>query len=143
MLRDLFDYNDWASRRILALLQAQPDPAEKPLGLLAHLVTAEEIWLLRLRCEATVGDDTAPKLTVAQCETLVNEHRLAFAEIIEQFESRGIASLVVYRNLSGKEFTTSARDILAHVALHGTYHRGQIALALRSADIAPVDTDFI
>jgi len=80
---------------------------------------------------------------VAQCETLVNEHRLAFAEIIEQFESRGIASLVVYRNLSGKEFTTSARDILAHVALHGTYHRGQIALALRSADIAPVETDFI
>ncbi len=143
MLHDLFEYNDWASRRILALLQALPDPAEKPLSLLAHLLTAEEIWLLRLHGQDTVGVDKSPKLTLAQCETLVNEHRLAFAEIIKQFESQGFASLITYRNLSGKEFTTVARDILTHVALHGTYHRGQIALALRTADIAPIDTDFI
>jgi len=143
MLRDLFEYNDWASRRILTLLQALPNPAEKPLSLFAHLLTAEEIWLLRLRSQDTVGIDKSPKLTMAQCEALINEHKRAFAEIIEQFESRGFASLITYRNLSGKEFTTSARDILAHVALHGTYHRGQIALALRAADVAPVDTDFI
>jgi|SRR5215468_2908674 len=143
MLHDLFEYNDWASRRILAILQAQPNAGGKPLDLLAHLLTAEEIWLLRLRGQDTVGVDKSPKLTVAQCEALVNKHRHAFVEIIGEFESRGLDLLVKYRNLSGKEFSTSAGDILTHVALHGTYHRGQIALALRAEDIAPVDTDFI
>ncbi len=27
--------------------------------------------------------------------------------------------------------------------MHGTYHRGQIAAALRAADITPPNTDFI
>ena len=143
MLRDLFEYNDWANRRILVLFHALPNPVEKPFSLLAHLLTAEEIWLLRLRGQDTVGVDKSPQLTVSQCEILVNEHRQAFAEVMAEFERRGFDSAVTYRNLSGTEFTTSALDILTHIALHGTYHRGQIALALRAAGIVPVDTDFI
>jgi uncharacterized damage-inducible protein DinB len=50
--------------------------------------------------------------------------------------------MVEYKNLSRKEFL-STRDILTHVAMHGTYHRGQIAAALRAADITPPNTDFI
>jgi uncharacterized damage-inducible protein DinB len=143
MLRDLFEYNDWANRRILGLFYAQPNPVEKPLNLLAHLLTAEEIWLLRLRGQDTVGVDNFPQLTVSQCEILVNEHRQAFAEYLAEFERRGFDSALTYRNLRGTEFTSSVRDILTHIALHGTYHRGQIALALRAAGIVPVNTDFI
>jgi uncharacterized damage-inducible protein DinB len=143
MLRDLFEYNDWANRRILGLFHALPNPVEKPLSLLAHLLTAEEIWLLRLRGQDTVGVDKSPQLTVSLCETLVNEHRQAFAEVVAEFERRGLDSAVTYRNLSGTEFTTSARDILTQIALHGSYHRGQIALALRAGGMVPVDTDFI
>jgi uncharacterized damage-inducible protein DinB len=143
MLRDLFEYNDWANRRILGLFHALPNPVEKPLSLLAHLLTAEEIWLLRLRGQDTMGVDKSPQLTVSLCETLVNEHRQAFAEVVAEFERRGLDSTVTYRNLSGTEFTTSARDVLTQIALHGTYHRGQIALALRAAGMVPIDTDFI
>jgi uncharacterized damage-inducible protein DinB len=143
ILRELFEFNDWANRRILALLGVLSNPVQRPLDLLAHLLTAEEIWLMRLRGQDTVGVDKSPKLTVVECESLLNEHKNAFAKVVDEFESRGLDSQVTYRTLSGREFTTSASDILTHIVQHGTYHRGQIALALRAEEIVPVDTDFI
>ncbi len=41
------------------------------------------------------------------------------------------------------EFRTATLDTLMHVAMHKTYHRGQIATAMREAGIMPVDTDLI
>ena len=37
----------------------------------------------------------------------------------------------------------SEADIVTHVALHGAYHRGQIAWVLRHGAGEPVSTDFI
>jgi uncharacterized damage-inducible protein DinB len=34
-------------------------------------------------------------------------------------------------------------DILLHVALHGSYHRGQVALLVREAANKPAPTDYI
>ncbi|MMZ69323.1 DinB family protein [compost metagenome] len=48
-----------------------------------------------------------------------------------------------YRTSNGESFATSIEDILTHVALHGSYHRGQIAASLRMAEIAPPATDYI
>jgi uncharacterized damage-inducible protein DinB len=50
---------------------------------------------------------------------------------------------VHYRNSAGNEFDNTVRDILTHVALHGQYHRGQIARAMRAAGREPVYTDYI
>jgi uncharacterized damage-inducible protein DinB len=53
------------------------------------------------------------------------------------------ARRVTYRNSAGREFASPVEDILLHVALHGAYHRGQIAAALRGAGAVPEPTDFI
>ncbi|WP_244563156.1 DinB family protein [Paenibacillus uliginis] len=50
---------------------------------------------------------------------------------------------MTYTNSSGKEFMTSIRDILTHVALHGQYHRGQINSRFRADGIDPVNMDYI
>ena len=33
--------------------------------------------------------------------------------------------------------------VLTHVALHGSYHRGQIAALIRSGGDEPINTDYI
>lgn len=48
-----------------------------------------------------------------------------------------------YANSEGTPFETPLRDILTHVANHGTHHRAQIVLVLREAKIAPPPTDYI
>jgi uncharacterized damage-inducible protein DinB len=55
----------------------------------------------------------------------------------------GLAREVAYRNSAGQAFTNSVADILAQVALHGSYHRGQLALLVRQGGASPAVTDFI
>jgi len=40
-------------------------------------------------------------------------------------------------------WTSTVGDILTHVAMHGAYHRAQIAAAVRESGREPAYTDFI
>ncbi len=142
MISRLFKYTEWANTRILDSL-SRTETNTKALKLLAHLLTAEKIWLERLRGQETVGTNKSPELTPDECRQLATDNQREFYTVIERFEVDGLDSLLTYRNLSGKQFTTSVRDILTHVAFHGTYHRAQIALIVRAEGGIPVDTDFI
>jgi uncharacterized damage-inducible protein DinB len=140
MIHTLFEFEEWANARVLASLSELANEDARALQLMAHLLTAEKIWLLRLNGHDTVGTDKSPKMSLAQCELLANENHQALSQLLAQVDPTG---LVAYKNLKGKEFTTSARDILLHVVMHGTYHRGQIAFALRADGTEPPNTDFI
>jgi uncharacterized damage-inducible protein DinB len=50
---------------------------------------------------------------------------------------------VSYRNSAGREFTNTVADIVTHVAMHGSHHRGQIALKLRASGQEPPYVDYI
>jgi uncharacterized damage-inducible protein DinB len=141
MLTTLMAYNAWANRRVLESLNNGP-PESKALQLMAHILVTEKIWLGRLAGRDTMGTDKSPRLAVADCESLSKENQRALGEMLDQFAS-SMDTKITYRNLSGKEFTTSVADILTHVMFHGAYHRGQIALAQRTAGNEPVGTDYI
>ena len=48
-----------------------------------------------------------------------------------------------YTNTKGQQFSNRLSDVALHVAFHGVYHRGQIAVLVRQNGGTPVDTDFI
>jgi uncharacterized damage-inducible protein DinB len=50
---------------------------------------------------------------------------------------------IEYRNTKGEEWSSRVEDILTHVLMHSAYHRGQIALEMRTAGAEPASTDFI
>jgi uncharacterized damage-inducible protein DinB len=54
-----------------------------------------------------------------------------------------LARVATYRNSANIEFTSTVEDILIHVAMHGAYHRGQVARALRQGGAVPEPTDYI
>jgi len=47
-IRNLFSYDDWANREVLSSLQALDVPPARSINLLAHIVSAERLWLERL-----------------------------------------------------------------------------------------------
>jgi uncharacterized damage-inducible protein DinB len=47
-VRRLFSYDDWANREVLNSLQALDAPPARSVRLLAHIVSAERLWLERL-----------------------------------------------------------------------------------------------
>ena len=142
-MRQLFAYGGWANARIIAALGATPRYHQKALHLLAHLLVSESIWLLRLKGEDTSTINKLPELSRAECENLANENQQEYVGLLGSLSEDDLRSQVTYSNYKGKEFHTPVGAILMHVALHGTYHRGQIAIAMRGEDGTPVDTDFI
>lgn len=140
-IKRLFAYDTWANARALDSLKGAP--SAKPFAPLAHLLVSEKIWLMRLRGEDTSTVDKSPELSRAECESLFEELRASYESYINSLDEDGLASLLTYRNFKGVEFHTPVGEILTHVLMHGAYHRGQVAKALRAEGAAPADTDYI
>jgi uncharacterized damage-inducible protein DinB len=141
----LYDHAHWANRRILGALRGITDDAEamQEKKLFAHLIAAERVWLTRLEGKDSSGLAIWPAYSLQGCEELTEANAEGYRGYLEGNADADYASLVTYRNSTGQEFHTAIGDILAHVALHGSYHRGQIASFLRIDGFKPVSTDYI
>jgi uncharacterized damage-inducible protein DinB len=82
-------------------------------------------------------------MTPAQSGALAAEYADLFTELVAGATTADLARIVAYRNSAGRDFRSSVSDIVTHVAMHGSYHRGQIARRLRSVGQEPPYTDFI
>ena len=132
----------WADAlTVRSLREASHAPAHAH-ELLAHVVAAEEVWLARIE-----GRPPAvavwPTLDLDACERLAATTHEALSRLLASLDEGGLARLVHYRNSAGLDFDSRVDDILLHVALHGAWHRGQIAALLRGADDEPAPSDYI
>ncbi|WP_375379994.1 DinB family protein [Geothrix oryzae] len=142
-LARLYDHLEWADKAMLAALGQAESHDEKAHKLIAHIISAEHIWLTRIQSQP-IGQTTAwDNLTLPECQALSAQIISDYRTLIESTSEQHLNELVTYRNLQGIEFQTPLRDILLHVALHGAYHRGQIAASLRNSGLEPPSTDFI
>jgi len=107
---------------------------------MAHIVAAEHLWLARIERRASPLA-VWPELSLEKCE----EQATAIANLWQRFLSGGtpLDQLVAYKNSKGEAYDSLVRDILTHVFMHSTYHRGQIASDMRQAGHVPAYTDFI
>ena len=132
----------WADDAAYASLLAATNPHPHTLELFAHVVATEHVWLSRIRGERQ-DLPPWPQLSLGQCLELATRNADEFAALLESLDEQSLAGSVTYRNSAGAEFTSHIRDILIHVALHGAYHRGQIAAAVRAGGDTPASTDYI
>ena len=141
-LRKLIDHMGWADERVIAALQAAEPVPQPILTIFAHVLAAEHVWQARLagkKPELPVW----PELSLAQCVELAARNAAALRDFVATLSPADLGRPVHYLNSAGQEFSTAVEDILLQVALHGSYHRGQIAAALRQHDRVPSPTDYI
>jgi uncharacterized damage-inducible protein DinB len=140
LLEQLFDHNSWAHQELITELRRVP-PDPETLRLFAHIVAAEHLWLSRI-------DGVKPRVAVwptldlNQIIALEMENRARIRELLRRPDDSR-EQRVHYRNSAGNAFDNAVGDILTHVAMHGHYHRGQIARVMRAAGREPVYTDYI
>src|SRR5207249_10234905 len=84
-----------------------------------------------------------PELTVGQSEAALAGATARWRSYLAAITPAELARAVRYTNSAGESFSSTVEDILRHVALHGSYHRGQIATHLRLAGLPAVYTDYI
>ncbi len=138
--RRLFDHVRWADQRTLESLASGAPP--KAIELYAHVLAAEHLWLSRIRRQQS-KIAVWPSLTREECAKLARENGAGFAALLDKLDDQSLEREVAYTNSAGQSFTSRIDDILLHVCLHGSYHRGQVALLLRGANVPPAPTDYI
>lgn len=140
----LLDHMTWADAEAVAAITTLPEAsAERAQAarLYAHLAAAAHVWLARLEGR-TPEYPVWPDLPLeTACE--VAAKTLAALRAVASRGADELAAEVQYRNSAGQAFRNTIADVLTHVALHGSYHRGQIALLTRQGGGAPPATDYI
>jgi uncharacterized damage-inducible protein DinB len=139
-----FAYDAWANAEVLSAIKtgAQQSNLARPLKLLAHILSAEQLWLERLRQEPQTMP-VWPDSGIAKCDAQIPEVARLWREFLTQISDSKLPQKVDYRNSKGEIWSSTVQDVLTHVLLHSAYHRGQIASALRESGGIPAYTDFI
>ncbi|PYO45862.1 MAG: hypothetical protein DMD72_14120, partial [Gemmatimonadetes bacterium] len=76
-------------------------------------------------------------------ERVAAENAGQLKKIVEAITGDALERGITYRNSAGDQFTSTLEDILTHVMMHGSYHRGQVASLIRAAGDTPSPTDYI
>jgi uncharacterized damage-inducible protein DinB len=138
----MFAYDDWANRECLRAIRTSGPGAGGAVGRLAHILSAEKLWLERLR-QQPQSMPVWPVSTLEECSALADEMASAWRNYLEGLTLAGFDEAIAYRNTKGEAWSSRVQDVLTHVLMHSAYHRGQIAVEIRAAESEPAYTDFI
>ena len=104
--------------------------------LLSRLLWADERTARGLASLPAPADASPwPALDAAGCRILAERNHTALRALVALLTPGELARTIRYSN--------TVEEILHHVAMHGMYHRGQVALGVRQAGGTPLATDFI
>ena len=143
-LHHMFDHMFWADDLVLKLLATSDlASAGEAVRLFSHLVAAERVWALRIDGRDSSSQAIWPAWTLQDASAAAADSRERYRQILANLPRGGLQRIVDYTNSKGTHFRTPLVDILTHVAMHGSYHRGQVANAVRRAGDEPVNTDYI
>lgn len=131
----------WADARTLDALR-RTEVAEA-VRLFAHVVTAEQLYLERIRGEDPWPQDFWPVLSLEACAARSTKNHEHYGALVRTLDEEALGRPVRYRNSTGTVYHTAIGEMLTHLALHGAHHRGQIARLVRAAGGEPAVTDYI
>ncbi len=111
------------------------------LRLMAHVAAAGELWAGRIRADPTPVV-VWPEWTLDEVAREIHRLGRAWPAMVSAFSPADLAQRVPYVNSKGETWSTAVDDILVHVVLHSSYHRGQVAQVLRAGGAVPPYTDY-
>jgi len=140
-LRHLFEYDDWANRRIIDALAN--DASERSRRILAHILITKQEYLERLDGKDSTGFDFWQDLTIEECGYLAKATTESFSRLLDGAEDSLLDWVALYRTSEGVAHENTYRDLLTHVLLHSSIHRGNIILKMREERLEPPKIDYI
>lgn len=141
-IRRLFVYDHWANREVVTALQQVPSLPPQSLTRLAHVVSAQKLWLERLQSQKQ-SQAVWPEFNLERCKVEIEDLAGGWKAYLNSLTEDRLSQVITYKNTKGESWSSHTRDILMHVILHSAYHRGQVATDMRAAGFAPANTDFI
>ena len=140
-LRKLLEYDDWANRRVLTALKISE--SERSLQIFAHILITKQEYFERLSGKDSTGFDFWPNLKIEECERLADCTTQIYHKLLNDSDELGLEQTAKYKTSEGVPFENSYRDMLTHVLIHSSIHRGNIVLKMREEGLEPPKIDYI
>ena len=148
--RRWFAYENEVHERAFASLESVPadrrDSAEyrRAVDLMAHLNAARGIWKRRIEGTSRPKENSFPQgMTLQDVRSSWAETAREWNALLQSLDDEGLARLVDYRMLDGSPHRNTVEEILTQLFGHSSYHRGQIAMLVKTAGGTPAMTDYI
>lgn len=143
-------YKAWANALVFAAAARLPEaeltaPRKIVFGSLLrtlnHVYAMDEVWRAHLEGRphrySTRNPEACPPLPeLGAAQQAMDEWYVGYADALSRDDE-----IVSFRFIGGGPGAMTRRDILLHVANHGTYHRGNVASMMYQADMPPPTTD--
>ena len=139
--RHLFEYDDWANRRTLDALRDQT--SERSRQILAHILITKQEYFERLRGKDSTGFNFWPDLSVDECARLTDITTDNYKRLLDDADESLLDQTAAYKTSEGVPFENTYRELLTHVLLHSSIHRGNIVLKMREEGLEPPKIDYI
>jgi uncharacterized damage-inducible protein DinB len=140
-LRHLFEYDDWANRLTIAALEA--GDSAKSRQFLSHILITKQEYFERLSGKDSTGFDFWPDLTIVECRTLAKSTSDNYSRLLQDADESLLDQLASYKTSEGVPYENTYRELLTHVLLHSSIHRGNIVLKMREEGLEPPKVDYI
>lgn len=142
-LEDLFAYTRWAHKRAYESIGTITGDSTRVLWLLNHILGAETVWYRRFSDPENANTALWLQYPPAEAYHELEAMGEKWQALLTATSEEALLKPITFTNTKGLVFTHPAGQILNHVALHGMYHRGQLATAVREAGGTPAVTDYV
>jgi uncharacterized damage-inducible protein DinB len=153
LLQLLFQYNQWADRRMLdACAALTNEQFTRNLGssfssvrdTVAHLYGAEYVWNERIQGRSPsslVSGAGFPDLESIRAK--LEEIDSYYIDYVSKLTQQDLDRVMKYKSFTGDEFSNPLWQSLHQLTNHASYHRGQVVTMLRQLGVKGVSTDLI
>lgn len=137
--KQIFEHEHWANLKVLESIICASETPQRAIEIFSHTIAAQRIWLDRIN-----GNVTEVKVwEVFDKEIMLELLEINYTDINKIIDTQDFEQLIAYKTSIGQHFTSTINQILSHLALHASYHRGQVVLLLKGKVETLPATDYI
>ena len=144
LLRSLFEYKAWANEELFAELETL-DPvkhnAERhaAIRLLNHIYVVDRIFAAHLSGDVHgyAATNTPETPTLAELRSAVTESDRWYVEYVGSLAPGRLSESLSFAFTDGEQGRMSREEMLAHVTIHGGYHRGAVGRIMAQVAVPP------
>jgi uncharacterized damage-inducible protein DinB len=135
----LFEHEHWANVKVLETFLEAQDITDRTYEIISHMAAAQTIWIGRIN-----GKLADVKVwSIYEKEALKSVFDANYEALTQIIEKEDFDRVISYTNSLGTHYNSAVGDILTHMALHASYHRGQIILLVKGQVEKLPATDYI
>ena len=143
-LAAMFEFDQHINATVLDAMATLGDALpKKPLARMCHIIICKQLWLARMGAALPMPADIFPLWSLDTARARNTETAQAMQHALAEMDDEACRRAFEYSAMDGERFVSHRCDVFMQLLMHGSYHRGQIAMELNPLLASPLVLDYI